>query len=396
MRLFSALPFYLLTVSVISYVLPCSEAVSESPELLAAKAKTSIVYISFEVTDAVTGARSQSQGTGFVVSKDGYVLTASHLFREWRRQVDVEKDKNKIYGTLHDKPGFSGGSPFILQTVKLGDPDAEDVALLKLPYSANNDYPVAQICFKEASTVVTNAEIFAFGFPEDHNFQPVPGRLGTQNAAAGRWYASSAFTHGMSGGPVYTTQGFVMGIVKGGSISSEDVRWITPIFHAKSFLPALFEEQCGGVCKYRVVNVSSIDVLNMRIQPDPNANIKVGIPPDGRGLIKSDCVTASGGTWCTVQYQGHSGWVNERYIEPEADRLCGGACLGTGVKHKIVAVTSTDQLYIRPAPGDLASATGSIPSNGVNVEVHQCQGNWCFICYRGLRGWVNKLYLARM
>src|SRR5262245_31909374 len=75
------------------------------------KAQQSIVYISFDVTNPTTGAKSTLQGTGFIVSRSGYVLTASHLFRDWGKQTDVDKRQNLIRGSLRDKPGFVPESP---------------------------------------------------------------------------------------------------------------------------------------------------------------------------------------------------------------------------------------------------------------------------------------------
>jgi S1-C subfamily serine protease len=206
------------------------------------RAKQSIVYISFYVTNNTTGAKSPVVGTGFVVTKNGYVLTASHLFRDWADQSASEKTKNEIRGTLHDKPGYVPESPLILQIVDVGDPDAQDVALLKLPDPPGPGYPTAPICWAEARSPKIGDDLIAFGFPMDTNFQPVKGTLGTQNAPGGRWAAASAFTQGMSGGPVYSARGYVIGMVKGGLEGTDAVRWITPIGFAKSFLIPPFEE----------------------------------------------------------------------------------------------------------------------------------------------------------
>ena len=103
-------------------------------ESLSESAQKSIVYISFKVTDPNTGAKSTIQGTGFVVSKNGFVLTAAHLFREWRKQGTIDKTNNEIKASLYDKPGFVPGNqnPMTVQVIDAGDPDVEDVALLEI------------------------------------------------------------------------------------------------------------------------------------------------------------------------------------------------------------------------------------------------------------------------
>jgi SH3-like domain-containing protein len=65
------------------------------------------------------------------------------------------------------------------------------------------------------------------------------------------------------------------------------------------------------VPQFRVSNVASNDVLNIRSGPDANSAIVRTIPPYGRGiLIKGSCV----GQWCPIDYQGSQGWVNRRYL----------------------------------------------------------------------------------
>lgn len=88
-------------------------------------------------------------------------------------------------------------------------------------------------------------QVLALGFPLNQNFQPIPATLGTANALGGRWAATSAFDHGMSGGPVYSNN-FVVGLVKGGLEGTNSVQWITPIGHAKTALATAvdFSEQC--------------------------------------------------------------------------------------------------------------------------------------------------------
>jgi Trypsin-like peptidase domain/Pentapeptide repeats (8 copies) len=212
---------------------------------LTERARRSIVYISFDATDPATGGKRSVQGTGFVVSKSGYVLTAAHLFRDWQQQIDVEKQKTVIIGSLKDKPGFvRGESPLVLNIVDLGDPDIRDVALLKLPQpsSPNEGYEPALICMRDSSDTQPGENFEAFGFPLNQNFQGVDGKLGTQNARAGRWAAATPFTYGMSGGPVYGKHGSVIGLVEGGLDMAAN--WITPIQHARSQLLTAGYEDC--------------------------------------------------------------------------------------------------------------------------------------------------------
>jgi len=62
---------------------------------------------------------------------------------------------------------------------------------------------------------------------------------------------------------------------------------------------------------YRVIDVASNDVLNIRSHPSASAK-KIGeIPPHGRGiLILSGCQ----GQWCFVGYGHQTGWVHSAYL----------------------------------------------------------------------------------
>ena len=194
----------------------------------------STAYIFVDVIGQETGAKSSIQGTGFVVSRLGYVLTASHVLRDWMKQRKSDKDQNPIRATLWDRPGFVSGGQLNLQVINPGDPDSEDVALLKLPDPESPQaYSPAPLCSGEARV---GAKIFALGFPWGQSFQIVEGTLGTQNAPGGRWAAASSFAAGMSGGPVYNSSCNLIGLVKGGLVNSDAVQWVTPIGHAENFL----------------------------------------------------------------------------------------------------------------------------------------------------------------
>jgi SH3 domain-containing protein len=65
---------------------------------------------------------------------------------------------------------------------------------------------------------------------------------------------------------------------------------------------------------FRVVNVRSDDVLNVRSGPSADFEIVGGLPPGSHGIaITSACRS----TWCPVQHRAASGWVNSAFLAPE-------------------------------------------------------------------------------
>jgi hypothetical protein len=65
---------------------------------------------------------------------------------------------------------------------------------------------------------------------------------------------------------------------------------------------------------FRVVNVRSDDVLNVRSGPSADFDVVGGLPPGSRGVaIVSACRSA----WCPVRHRTASGWVNGAYLAPD-------------------------------------------------------------------------------
>ena len=69
---------------------------------------------------------------------------------------------------------------------------------------------------------------------------------------------------------------------------------------------------------YRVVGVSSNDVLNVRSGPAADYPVLGIIPPHAKGIGKRQCI----GTWCNVAYVSPDvyvvqGWVQSRFLAPD-------------------------------------------------------------------------------
>lgn len=272
----------------LKYVFFCIGVLGGSPawsETFFEHARLSTVYISFDVTDSKTGAKMTIQGSGVVVSRLGYVLTASHLLRQWMAQSEEEKGQNPIKASIRDKPGFVTGSQLNLQVIISGDPATTDVALLKLPDADFHGYPVAPICLTPRREATMGDDFFAFGFPLNQNFTPVRGTLATKDAPGGRWAAVAEFAEGMSGGPVYDMLGNLIGLIKGGLGDTNAVRWITPIRYAENHLKlAGASQECNSknavfgpfVTKTKLVEKVLVRLIDRQSNtPISNASIRV-------------------------------------------------------------------------------------------------------------------------
>lgn len=93
---------------------------------------------------------------------------------------------------------------------------------------------------------------------------------------------------------------------------------------------------------FRVTDVRSDDVLNIRQYATSASAIVFGIPPDGRGVVLNGRIrhadgmsNATGQLWVPVRWGAFSGWVNKRYLvavigDPAHEYSCedDGGCYG--------------------------------------------------------------------
>jgi S1-C subfamily serine protease len=141
-------------------------------------------------------------GSGFIVSANGYVLTNRH----------VAKEKNCIFMCR-----FSDGSEKSAQVVAIDD--EADVALLKLKPDKGADFPYLKLAAPNEPG--PGAECSALGYPVanimNYTMQVTSGTVSSiSNADPYHVTLTAKITHGNSGGPLVDKNGDVIGIVSAG------------------------------------------------------------------------------------------------------------------------------------------------------------------------------------
>jgi uncharacterized protein YraI len=137
---------------------------------------------------------------------------------------------------------------------------------------------------------------------------------------------------------------------------------------------------------YRVVNVASDDVLNVRASAGVSHPIVGVVPHNGMGVeITGAGEQVDGSLWVPIEYKDIAGWVNSNYLAHQT--------------YTVVNVASDDVLNVRANAGVAHPIVGTIPPHGMGVEVsgagEQVDGSlWVPVEYRGITGWVNSNYLA--
>ena len=159
------------------------------------KAKTSSDFsgiIEDAVQAVVTIRTDVSQGTGFIITDDGYLVTNYHVIDGARYADALTSDSNSKQLTL------------------IGYNPEMDVALLKIPGSYNS------IEFDDSDNVKIGEKVIAIGNPLGLSFSV------TEGIVSGYIQTDAALNSGNSGGPLINTNGRVIGInnfkVKGDNI----------------------------------------------------------------------------------------------------------------------------------------------------------------------------------
>jgi len=144
------------------------------------------------------GPRSRGMGSGFIISPDGYVLTNHHVI-DGAQTVTVR---------LSDRREFEASI--------VGSDEQYDVALLKI--EANDPLPVVKV--GDSDTLRPGQWVVAIGSPFglDHSITAgIVSALGRNTGGAQQRYvpfiqSDVAINRGNSGGPLFNTQGEVVGI----------------------------------------------------------------------------------------------------------------------------------------------------------------------------------------
>jgi hypothetical protein len=84
------------------------------------------------------------------------------------------------------------------------------------------------------------------GFPAEGPYTPYGGTLGNDEQPEGRWHTDLRITEGSSGGPVFDTNGRLVGIALSGQIGLEGMKTVAPIKHAARLLALANVSLPGG------------------------------------------------------------------------------------------------------------------------------------------------------
>jgi len=161
-------------------------------------------------------------GTGFVVHKDGFVLTNSHVV-----PVDDPDYTIQISGSDRSRSNFAYPLSVVTRDAGL------DIALVKFPDVGR---AWQMVVIGDPSKVLRSGNLLTLGFPGDLDLSSAIGILSNNSAEKGRWQTTIPINYGNSGSPIFHTDGHVVAIAVGGRDDLNGVTFAIPIDYARPIL----------------------------------------------------------------------------------------------------------------------------------------------------------------
>lgn len=242
------------------------------------------IYAQFDDRPA---AEHAAQGSGFVVSREGYILTSAHVVTTAGPDETGEPEEaDRVY------VGFRDGDR--VEAAVLGWDVFDDVAVLKVDPDGHALDPVP---LGDSSRVVVGEPVAALGSPfgnESSLSVGVASATGRSISSLTSGYnvgdaiqTDAPITHGNSGGPLFDARGRVIGInaqIRSDSGQSEGVGFAIPINAAKRSFRQLVR---NGRVAYAYVGINAEDLT-------PTIAKRFGYPVQ-RGAVIATVVPESPG-----------------------------------------------------------------------------------------------------
>ena len=236
---------------------PLEGTAFEPARIYAARAQGVVTIFAFFGDDA---SASGGQGSGFVVSEEGYVLTNSHVV------TNAGADQNRNAQAAEEVfVEFRDGDRVAAEIV--GWDLFDDIALLRVDPSR---HPLAPVPLGDSSAVVVGEPVAAIGSPFGAENSLATGvvsairrtipALTSDFSLVDAIQIDAPINRGNSGGPLFDARGRVIGInaqIRSNSGLSEGVGFAVPINAAKRSMDELIEH---GAVAYAYVGVHTDDL----------------------------------------------------------------------------------------------------------------------------------------
>ena len=230
------------------------------------------------VSSGFGGGNSSAEGSGFVIDKNGDIITNAHV----------------VAGASSIKVRFQNGKTATATVV--GTDNSTDIAVIKVDAEASLLHPLT---LGNSAGVQVGAEVAAIGSPFG-----LPGSLTSgiisainrtitapnQYSISGAIQTDAAINHGNSGGPLLDASGDVIGVnaqIESDSGGNDGVGFAIPINAAKSVANTLIS---GGKVQHAYLGIKVGDATSG--DGAQITSVVSGTPADKAGLKAGDVITA--------------------------------------------------------------------------------------------------------
>jgi serine protease Do len=254
--------------------------------------------------------KQRSLGSGFIISKDGYILTNNH----------VVEDADEVKVTLSDEKTYDAKI--------IGTDDRTDLAILKI--EVDHDLPIVPL--GDSSKLEVGDWVIAIGNPFGLERTVTAGIVSARGRVIGSGpyddfiQTDASINPGNSGGPLFNLQGEVVGINAAIVAGGQGIGFAIPVNMAKDLLPQL---------KTGKVSRGWLGVQIQKVTPELAESFKL---ESERGALVADVVEDSPAARAGVK----TGDIIVSFNGQEVDgmrklpRLVAAVPSGTKVKMKVL------------------------------------------------------------
>lgn len=183
---------------------------SASQENIDDELKRSVVFLKIS-SDSVSGKKNEETGTGFIISKDGYMLSAHHLIAAPGVRVVA-------------RVGSRFGQEVEARIIPTG-PSFADAVLLNLPGTLG---PYVPVRLGNPRQITVGSRLYTIGFPLENDRSLADGVLSNKDGPQGLWQITVPLSYGNSGGPIAVRDSKVVGLVRGGITNAQLINFMIP------------------------------------------------------------------------------------------------------------------------------------------------------------------------
>lgn len=168
-----------------------------------------------------------STGSGVVITQRGDILTAAHVVERFMELPLAERRKRPLQVRIGGR--FSQVSMAEVTQVD----NQRDIALIRLR-DPNIVKEVAELCIERDPGV--GFSFFASGYPTAESSEMVLTSGTVSNSSGSYWQVTAPFNPGMSGGPVYRSDGRVVAIVRAAARTSSTLSFVAPHYFSQGVI----------------------------------------------------------------------------------------------------------------------------------------------------------------